>query len=684
MPSIPRNSKEGKSNEQIQITTESQDTVETPRASSPVYEDEHFRRVIEELCGLGAISPFSRDKSQWEGAVRFSNDHKSVKICQSLTTEDAVNFPNTLSRLIRVAERLCTAAHMSQTARLCCSSFTYLLSGHSDVSRQVKLDRVNFSSGVRLLFALKSLKNMDWGRAKAPGSIVFHTLEQVFKGFPIILAHLRDKCTTEEVLNLSSLALQFLCLAFLSYSQAHVGGIKTFFLDTPIQDIALGGLEYPSPAGISIRAYLVELSCLAGMVQGPVLVFQDWHPFYGPSPRFGQSLWAYDVRASPEDVLDTWGPGEILTSRDNESPVAIKLGGGYIYPVSGGVRTKDHHYHWARDLKLPKSIPSMSLSEEIVIGAFIEADIACDNNERQCWRETCSKFEELGTHRSYPERTENQAGVQVGLDSFNLTGNRVWKKRRGKTVKEKILESSDASLVGYLDSYWGLQISFCTGVAQRVMLRELVADVLPAFMKARTRVNDQRQWADLQNNAIIEALAGRNPNAQSLIDWLCHLPKDLNVFFYSQVHAILEKLGPTGMGPTGKYFSIAWPFEGIVHRCLQVPVDGYNKWTEMLADSHDCATFAYISNKCLQTDLRRCRGPNPTWEDRIHLLETAMICPTGPQNWSLCHERKYYFQKLDDNLFWVKAQKDIGKKDAPARLVRLISIKSFPEISGTD
>ena len=49
----------------------------------------------------------------------------------------------------------------------------------------------------------------------------------------------------------------------------------------------------------------------------------------------------------------------------------------------------------------------------------------------------------------------------------------------------------------------------------------------------------------------------------------------------------------------------------------------------------------------------KCRGHNPTWQDQIHLLETAVLCPTSTILWTLCHEQTYIFRKLDNNLVWV-------------------------------
>lgn len=92
----------------------------------------------------------------------------------------------------------------------------------------------------------------------------------------------------------------------------------------------------------------------------------------------------------------------------------------------------------------------------------------------------------------------------------------------------------------------------------------------------------------------------------------------------------------------------------------------------MLADSDDCATFAYMSNMCLEAGALTCRGPNPEWEDKIRLLETAVLCPASTE--ALQHEQTYFFHKLPNNLFWVKCTRE----SPSVALVKLDSRRSLP------
>lgn len=141
-------------------------------------------------------------------------------------------------------------------------------------------------------------------------------------------------------------------------------------------------------------------------------------------------------------------------------------------------------YHWDYSLVLSKSSRKLELSRKILIAGLVTLNTRCNNDERACWIESSGRFEELGAYRRYFESMEYQLGFQGGPDQLNITANKVWAKRRGKTIKARNLEREDGMLVSFLDYYWGVRVSFCTSVAQRVPLRGLVADLLPAFAKS--------------------------------------------------------------------------------------------------------------------------------------------------------------------------------------------------------
>ena len=98
----------------------------------------------------------------------------------------------------------------------------------------------------------------------------------------------------------------------------------------------------------------------------------------------------------------------------------------------------------------------------------------------------------------------------------------------------------------------------------------------------------------------------------------------------------------------------------------------------MLADSHDCATFAYITMECLETTNIRCRciASRTADQNNMYLLETAVTCPTRvSQAWCLKIGEVYFFFKLD-SMFWVKVERE--KEAQTASLAELATIMSIP------
>ena len=608
-------------------------------------QDREVMLAIQELCGLGGVRPTSREKVEWDSAAEFEDRNSVVTLYYSVTGPgDRSPTPRSLVFLAEVADRLAAAVRVVQDAGYCCDSFTILLvSGGELQLRRIKFELVqDLTNCLRRLRAGKHLQGNNL-QSVSLLSFAQRIVTQALGTLP--------PSTDKDSHHAAALALQILCVGFLSYAQAHIGMLQPFFLDTPLQRLYLVGTSLPFASVVMVR--LVELTCLAGLCQGPVLAFEDLQPLHGPVK--------YDVRACPADILDTWGPGE-LVARANGEPCAIRVGEGFISssPQLG-------EYHWDRKPNI--SSPNvLALEQEILIGTLVMRNPHCPNDEGACWEESLALFEELGTYKKYFETLEYQLGLQGGPDHLNLTFNKTWVKRRGKTVKARNLELQDSMLVPFLECYWGVKVSFCTGVAQRVPLRQLIADLLPAFTKSLVGSKANATWTALKlsQNVLFQFREGL-----SIRDWLCSLEDDECQFVLGLIRLILGTLQDTGISRDGTHFLVSWPYDGTVNRCFRIPLGEDNKWAPMLADSDDCATFAYISNECLEARTVKCRGPNPSWQDRISLLETSVLCPASSE--LLKHQQTYFFHKMDDDLLWVRCTK--GNVVA---LVRLDSIRSLP------
>jgi hypothetical protein len=426
--------------------------------------------------------------------------------------------------------------------------------------------------------------------------------------------------------------VQLISLGLLSYNQGHVGPIQPFFLDTPQSKILLAGSKACESHPKGIIAELTNLTCIGDMVGGPVLTFKiDQLPTDVPCL---QDERRFDLLATAEDLLDTWGPGSFIVHRDSSaSPCAIKICGGIVYAP----RENALKFHWSPAPHLGLLPPAyLNPRSKICIGSLVAVNPNCNINERECWERSCCAFENLGVHDDFWTHDESQVGFQAG-NYILLQANIIKHRLPGKTLKQIILEWEMEMLIPALSCLWGLQVSFCTGVTKRVPLRELIADVLPTF--AKTFIRERALWLELEKQHHIPDVF----RTDAFQEWLEKLPPILYNYLMRVVRRIILALQSTGIDPEGRYLSVAWPYGSPPFRCFRISChDRANSWTRILADSEDSATFAYISTNCLVTDGVQCRGPSPLWRSTTPLLGTA-IHRRGPRT-SANTERVWLFR----------------------------------------
>jgi len=361
------------------------------------------------------------------------------------------------------------------------------------------------------------------------------------------------------------------------------------------------------------------------------------------------------VYATLMDVLDLWGPGRLLYDSDGKNLRAVSIGGGIIFPTDEIGRI----FHWS-DRETDGQVDIiLDLCTKVTIGSLVKINSKCSIDERNQWLKSFPAFESLGTYDTRWEPHERAIEFQAGQYLLGQV-NQTWQKIQGKTLKRVYLEQGDELLVSALEFSWGLQVSFCTGVARRVLLRDLVADMLPIF--AKSMVVDQGHWDELCiKHQILEVF-----QKGEIAGWLQSLPDELQRYALKLIRRILELLQNTGVDQEGSHLRVAWPQVGDLLRCFKIPCQKQSFWARILADSADCATFAYISSKCLESDRVKCSGPCPTWRNSSALLETAVVrhvtTPDGTP-WSLQHKQVYYVRKLN-SLFLIKVHRPDEQESA--------------------
>ena len=587
---------------------------------------------IEYFCGIGGVKPAATGLVELQfGFLCFGDDNSTA--ISALHGEGAT---------VDVLMDLERAAGILQQLQGCCDSFSFLWLRPSCVELvRMNLDVIRCFNSISLERIMSGLTN------KAPQS--------------------------------RTLAAQFLSLAFLSYSQAHCGVIRPFFLDTPLSRVILIGdqqwtADFDGPC---IVGSLVELSCFGTMLKQQVFAFQHFE-HYDREATLDKKP-SLDLVASPEDILDTWGPGEFMAQQDDkENLYAISIGGGLITPVSANPMM----LHWSQATKLD-SQPALTFrrTQKVRIGAKVSINDHCQAKPKEQLQLAFSILEELGTFPSYWEVSERQLGLglQAGQGTIALIQfNQTWVKRRGATKKSKLLSQKSVYLAD-LEGYFGIQVSVCTGIARRIRLRDLLSDVLPAYVGAL--VAKPLGWKSLVDDfGILEVLKVGN-----LSTWLESLDYSLQKTFENLVMAILFLLQDTGVDRKGENFIIGCIQPDIPFQCFNIPCRRENYWARMVADSEDIATFAYMTTRCLETDVVKCQGPNAYWANSTALLWTAVSCYQeeqllrtanalpSPTAWKLKHLEAYLIGKPEAPLLVQVDRRD--DRDEPRLFVSVSRIR---------
>ena len=338
----------------------------------------------------------------------------------------------------------------------------------------------------------------------------------------------------------------------------------------------------------------------------------------------------YDLLASPEDLVDTWGPGRFikgLSSTKVEGLYAIEIGGGVIRPTAEDAT----RFHWEKGILDFEGLSTQFDSHTKILIAATRFNESCPLDQFQSWPVCIPFLRHLGTGPDYWRLAQIQAGSQAGK-FITLQFNTTWIKQGGITLKDRQLNAPLETIdLPFLESLFGLQVSLCTGVARRVPVREMLADVMEAYVEKRDPV--PTLWNDLLNNhKIVDNFQG--PHLET---WLRNLSTELHTLVVRIVRYILGILGDTGYNGQTDELVIACQVPEDPFRCFRIPCKGQHLWTKALADSETCATFAYITPKCWDepNGLNCQQTCVAEWQERVVSLDTEVcqcMCYQEPQD----------------------------------------------------
>ncbi|KAF5984619.1 ankyrin 3 [Fusarium coicis] len=596
------------------------------------------RETIEYLCGIGGVGPVSDGSPNLQfGSVVFEGAN-STAIVSLINIQSFQVVENVTGRLRRAISTL-------QQAGGCCDSFTFL-------KRQVDL---------------VELQRIEPARMSG--------LEGLISG-----ANSEASLENLDAQLLSSLTAQFLSLAFALYAQGHCEPFRPFFLDTHLQRILLIGNQIwgPSFTGPCILVSPVELSCFGEMVQRRVFAFEYFDSFER-SKVFSDCDKQFDLKALPEDLLDTWGPGNFIIPKDDSANLhAISIGGGLITSTSKG-NSQAPVLHWnplsTVNTQFASTFPR---NEKLVVGSRVLINQTCTVAPQERIKMAFYSLQELGTYPSYWEVSERHlgGGLQFGQGAVGLLNfAQTYVKRLGQTRKSNILANRSLSIAD-LEGLFAVQVSFCTGIARRVRLRELLADVLPIFVA--DLATQPRYWKELQDCNIQQIL-----RADNFRERFKNLKHELQEEFETLAFAVLFLLQDTGVDRQCGYFVVGCISADMPAQCFRIPIQRQSFWTQILADSEEVATFAYVAAKCYERGPVTCRGRTEPWVNTTALFWTAVsLCQDQPvtkgmatamTNWSLQDSESYHIGRADRPLVVRVLRPSI--QDEPELLVSMSRIE---------
>lgn len=558
--------------------------------------------------------------------------------------------------------RFCIAADFLQSNDYCCNAFTLIVSRERLDPQLPGVDmvRITFQSLQdfrQAMFALwtqtadkpSKVRLEDLKTCSSIGHKILSVFTHSQDTSEIFSGPINGQSSVDCHLHVCSLATQLLGLGLVSYTRGHKGPLSSPFFNHDLTGIKLLGTGNDTT---SIKVSLRELTCLGEMVGGPVFVF---HLVSASATSAASQITpdlAVDFRCRGVDLIDTWGPG-LFVSRAG-APYgsqlhAIEIGGGVIKPVRSD--TLDHDltkplYHWFSQFNSyndMRRLPTFSSWDEIQIGAM-NIQSACPLDSEKCRKGSQQFLCNLGTQANYWELAERQVAFQAGYYTVLQVGN-VYARKLGRTVKQQLIEKWSLSPSLHLLAVpWGLQISLCTGIAERVSLRKLIED----SMFAHVDTLKYEQWHRM--------LPGARAAFQGSIDLKAYiegLSSDEKICLIAIITYILELLKHTGVDRKGEYLSILWPDALSTSYGVKIQCNEKNAWTRILQDSESSATFAAVTATCFEGHDRACRKlVAPPWQDYGGFLSTA-VCRDFTAERATAYSPSMLLHLEDGQRYWI-------------------------------
>lgn len=401
--------------------------------------------------------------------------------------------------------------------------------------------------------------------------------------------------------------VQLLCLGMTSYAGSHASDFDKSCLGQPIPVIFKIGAPGASDGSITLQRE--KLSCLDEFVGGSVWVFSSGDKGLSNGQRSSNKV-PLAISTSVEEFTDLWGPAWITESDDDFHLIShINVERGIIYqpqviPFKFRVQLSANEVacHW-RSWKETDELDAKPFTKNtrilIGVGGKIEdskfaANLECSKTNKWLYRKLASEHEEIILNTDRARHALETHSVNLAASKIvhvGYTGS--FKRIPARTLKAMLILdwSSDSPSPQGLDAFLGLEISACTGNAQRVKLWEILnVKEVQNFIQV-TMVDE------LPNSVLISGFwdAFRKDFDHFIRRW--NTNETFRVAARRVIRKVIQKLDNTGIDED-RQLRAWWPDEK-AHRAFKIKPN-HHKWVRMLNDSNTTAVFAIISTRCLQ------------------------------------------------------------------------------------
>ncbi|KAI9857975.1 MAG: hypothetical protein M1813_007945 [Trichoglossum hirsutum] len=633
-------------------------------------ESSSITETVAGLCGLAGVFPHG------SGSAAFSvPDTGDSEV--SISYYCGYGSP-VIGTLLSAGKGLLQAMASAQSSRLCCNAFTVLHPSQlqSENSRSIlRLSRIPFQTVADFVGSIKDAPQHQSSIIQA----------QHLANSAQIANSILNLCNINleiegygdvECLEVSCLAMQFLCLGFLSFLAGHLSKFQMPILTSRISRFLLHGYKGQKTIVMESR----KMECVGKMLEDDVFAFflQDLHTqAHEPLSQNPEKCY---LLASAEDIIELWGPGTCIGKKNLDGAiaepfVAIDICGGYI-ALDGGHSSGHRTAHWSQDPAIINQELSLFASgESLLVGTLpVNEDCLLDMSEAFATA-NIGHLVPLDTHEPYWTLAMRQLSAQLTAQYVGLTVGAGYKKRRGLSEKQAVIKQWNDRLLLVLNKPWGLFFSVCTGIAKRVPLREAIAEVLQLYLRDidpydsdGTSLPDD--WEGLKERLMRELKGDprvdEEANSTRYVDFMKHgLPGKKNcarrVHLRTAITFVLQYLQQTGVDEAGSVFRIAWAGERDPLRAIKLSCsENGSGWTKILRDSAKVATFAVATSDCLVTHLTRhpfspqtscrCINHSVALPAPLQLIQTKVLpCQPGESivaGWKL-HESSHYSFEVD-------------------------------------